>query len=111
MRTMTRAVSVSPLSSSSAALDLLTSGLDGSTASAALSGQGDAAAANPNFEDALFQQSGDPSLSQAAYADPGLASELSALQATVRPFGRPALRCSTAPAIRCSAHRPACRAR
>jgi len=85
MRTMTRAVSVSPLSSSSAALDLLTSGLDGSTASAAHSGQGDAAAADPNFEDALFQQSGDPSLSQAAYADPGLASELSALQALSDP--------------------------
>ena len=80
-----RAVSVSPLSSSSAALDLLTSGLDGSTASAALTGQGGAAAADPNFEDALFQQSGDPSLSQAAYADPGLAPELSALQALVRP--------------------------
>ena len=111
MRTITRAVSVSPLSSSSAALDLLTSGLDGSTASAALTGQGDAAAADPNFEEALFQQSGDPSLSQAAYADPGLASELSALQALVRPFDDRRPDCSTAPAIRCSAHRPVCRAR
>jgi hypothetical protein len=80
------AVSVSPLSSNSAALDLLTSGLDGSTASAALTGQGGAAAADPNFEDALFSSSnGDPSLSQAAYADPGLASELSALQALADP--------------------------
>jgi hypothetical protein len=79
-------VSVSPLSSNSAALDLLTSGLDGSTASAALTGQGGAAAADPNFEDALFSSSnGDPSLNQAAYADPGLASELSALQALADP--------------------------
>lgn len=79
-------MSVSPLSSNSAALDLLTSGLDGSTASAALTGQGGAAAADPNFEDALFSSSnGDPSLNQAAYADPGLASELSALQALADP--------------------------
>jgi len=84
-RTITRAVSVSPLSSSSAALDLLTGGL-GSTASAALTGQGSAAAADSNFEDALFSSSnGDPSLSQAAYADPGLASEMSALQALADP--------------------------
>ena len=75
-------MSVSPLSSSSPALDLLTGG---STASAALAGQGGAAAADPNFEDALFQQSSDPSLSQAAYADPGLAAELSALQAITDP--------------------------
>ena len=103
-RTMTRAVSVSPLSSSSPALDLLTGG---STASAALAGQGDAAAADPNFEDALFQQSSDPSLSQAAYADPGLAAELSALQAisdpsvTGDPFtGGSSIRCWAVPAIR-----------
>ena len=85
-RTITRAVSVSPLSSNSAALDLLTGGLDASTASAALTGQGGAAAADPSFED-LFQSSSDPSLSQAAYADPGLASELSALQALADPSG------------------------
>lgn len=77
-------MSVSPLSSNSAALDLLTGGLDGSTASAALTGQGSAAAADSNFEDALFQSS-DPSLSQAAYADPGLASEMTALQALADP--------------------------
>ena len=78
-------MSVSPLSSNSAALDLLTGGL-GSPASAALTGQESAAAADSNFQDALFSSSnGDPSLGQAAYADPGLASGMSALQALADP--------------------------
>jgi hypothetical protein len=77
-------VSVSPLSSNSAALDLLTSGHDGSTASAALARESGAAAADPSFQD-LFQPSGDPALVQAAHADPGLASERSALQAPADP--------------------------